>query len=211
MLNWLTSLLFVSLVTFQATASIIDYDGGDVALLRVFPQPFIWGLPSIAESNRDIATRPGPDQGVQLVISVVLKTGAFDEKYFKGIGFYVNRGSFDFVHSIYPQNDGSHQDGRFISKREFYSNGDRLLKDGTHAIEFLFIDFYHYAPGGTWFSPSSYVKPYALFDDGQNQYRIWDNVGSDYFITTTTHFDRSDKILLPKNRRSSLADCWFLF
>jgi hypothetical protein len=200
-------LTLTSLFTFQIQAQpAIDYDGGDVKVLKVYPHPDLYmgyfpSISSVGEMDPQAPAGVTP-QGVRHIISVLLKSSAFYDKTFKGIGFYVNRGSFDAVHTVYPPNDGNNQVGYLVSKRDFRFAGPRVLKDGTLAIEFLFTDFYHFVPGGTWFSPSSYMKPYALFNDGTRLYRIWDSNGSDYFLTTTTRFDRTTELISPDETRA---------
>jgi hypothetical protein len=128
-------------------------------------------------------------------IRTVVKTTVFNSESFTGIGFYGNEISYSISRPNDRPGPSGPNIGRFIERSKLIQGADVTLLDGSPAKIVEFVAFVQMSQGGSSGAYGVYLKPFAKFVSGGEEYWNWDSFASNYFINWRHLFDRSADVI----------------
>lgn len=131
-------------------------------------------------------------------VELVVKQSAIDAESLYGAGFYLSSFSYRYYEPA-PPPGANNGNAYFVFSEAIRTQANQLpavtLQGGEKARVIKVLLPSVYASGGTSSVPAFYFRPFVEYCAGGETYQRWDSVASDYFVGTTTSFNRENDIL----------------
>ena len=131
-------------------------------------------------------------------VELVVKQSAIDAPTFNGVGFYLNAFSYRYYEARpAPGANNGNAYFQFAAKVRAEANAYPAvtLASGEKARVIKVMLPSEYASGGTSSVPAFYFRPFAEYGSGVDKHQRWDSVVADYFVGTSTDFNREGDVL----------------
>lgn len=133
-------------------------------------------------------------------VELVVKEGAIDAASLNGIGFYLNTFSYRYYEAP-PAPGADNGNGYFMFADQVRVQAPQYpattLRSGAKARVIKVLLPSQFAMGGSSAVPGFYFRPFVEYVAGGEKHQRWDSVASDYFVGTSTQFNREGDVLGP--------------